>query len=96
MLQRGPKLFLTWALGANLNTKFRLIGPWQLSEAEDIMREELWETITRRGGFFGELFPFLIRILPLNALPSLMFPSSEIQIETKLIKQDWWFSLRFQ
>ena len=96
MLQRGPKLFLTWALGANFNTKFRLIGPWQLSEAQDIMREELWETITRRGGFFGELFPFLIRIPALSALCCLIFPSLKIQTETKLIKQDWWFSLRFQ
>lgn len=55
MLTRGPKMFTTWALGANFNTKFRLIGPWAFKEAEDIMNNELWETITRRGGLFGTL-----------------------------------------
>lgn len=51
MLTRGPKMFMIWALGANFNTKFRLIGPWAFKEAEDIMNNELWETITRRGSF---------------------------------------------
>lgn len=46
-------MFAVWALGANFNTKFRLIGPWAFDDAESIMRDELWETITRRGGFFG-------------------------------------------
>lgn len=56
MLTHGPKMFITWALGANFNTKFRLIGPWAFKGAEDIMKEELWETITRRGGFFGTFY----------------------------------------
>ncbi|RFU24649.1 hypothetical protein B7463_g11692, partial [Scytalidium lignicola] len=53
MFSRGPKMFITWALGANFNTKFRLIGPWAFNGAEKIMKTELWSTITRRGGFFG-------------------------------------------
>lgn len=48
-------MFLTWALGANFNTKFRIIGPWAFDGAEEIMKTELWSTITRRGGFFGML-----------------------------------------
>jgi dimethylaniline monooxygenase (N-oxide forming) len=55
MLTCGPRMFLTWALGANFNTKFRIIGPWAFDGAEEIMRTELWSTITRRGGFFGML-----------------------------------------
>lgn len=57
MLTRGPKMFITWALGANFNTKFRLIGPWAFEGAEDIMKGELWQTVTRRGGFFGMFQP---------------------------------------
>jgi len=56
MLTWGPKMTLVWALGANFNTKFRLIGPWKFREAEGIMKTELWKTITRRGGFFGMFF----------------------------------------
>lgn len=56
MLTRGPKMFMTWALGANFNTKFRLIGPWAFKGAENIMKEELWQTITRRGGLFGTFY----------------------------------------
>jgi dimethylaniline monooxygenase (N-oxide forming) len=53
MLTRGYKMLVTWALGANFNTKFRLVGPWAFDDAEEIMKGELWETVTRRGGFFG-------------------------------------------
>ncbi|RDW75528.1 FAD protein [Coleophoma cylindrospora] len=61
----GPKMFITWALGANFNTKFRLIGPWAFKGAEEIMKEELWQTITRRGGFFG--------LVVLSAIPMSIF-----------------------
>ena len=53
-LSYGWKTALVWALGANFNVKFRLTGPWRQSDAAEIMKEELWPTITRRGGFFGE------------------------------------------
>lgn len=49
------KLLLTWALGANFNTKFRLLGPWRWDGASEIMTTELWDTVARREMFFGEL-----------------------------------------
>lgn len=50
------RLLVVWALGANLNTKFRLRGPWRWEGARDVMvSEEFWATITRRPLLFGEL-----------------------------------------
>lgn len=51
------KLPLTWALGANFNTKFRLLGPWKWDGASEVMITELWDTVTRREMFFGKLLP---------------------------------------
>lgn len=48
------RLPLTWALGANFNTKFRLCGPWKWDGAREDMLGELWETVARREVFFGE------------------------------------------
>jgi len=48
------KLPLVWALGANFNAKFRLRGPWRWEGASGVLVDELWDTIERRGGFFGE------------------------------------------
>jgi dimethylaniline monooxygenase (N-oxide forming) len=53
VLQFGWKVALVWALGANFNTKFRLVGPWRWKGAATVMETELWTTITRRGEFFG-------------------------------------------
>lgn len=48
------KLLVVWALGANLNTKFRLRGPWQWDGASAVLTSrEIWETITRRPIIFG-------------------------------------------
>jgi dimethylaniline monooxygenase (N-oxide forming) len=55
--KQGWKLPITWALGANYNTKFRLRGPWKSDCAEDIMVSEVWTTIMRRRLFFG-MCPF--------------------------------------
>lgn len=52
------KLPLTWALGANFNTKFRLCGPWTWDGAVDVVVGELWETIARRELVFGKSVPF--------------------------------------
>jgi dimethylaniline monooxygenase (N-oxide forming) len=49
------KLPIVWALGANFNTKFRLVGPWEWDGAVGVMTGELWETITRRHMVFGKL-----------------------------------------
>jgi len=50
----GWRLPLAWALGANLNVKFRLRGPWRWEGAEEVMITEVWDTICRRRWFYGE------------------------------------------
>jgi len=55
---KGWKMTLVWALSANVNTKFRLVGPWKWAGAEKVMKTEIWDTITRRRGFFGKFSPF--------------------------------------
>ena len=50
------RLFIMWSFGANLNTKYRLQGPWQWEGAQDMfISQEFWETITRRPLLFGRL-----------------------------------------
>ncbi|KAI1407624.1 FAD/NAD(P)-binding domain-containing protein [Hypoxylon sp. FL1857] len=56
------KLPLTWALGANFNTKFRLCGPWRWDGALEVMTTELWDTVSRRQMFFGH---FTLSVVPM-------------------------------
>ncbi|KPA44802.1 dimethylaniline monooxygenase [Fusarium langsethiae] len=52
VMKKGFKIFYTWAMGSNFNTKFRLVGPWKRNEAaENIMRNELFNVVKRSGGF---------------------------------------------
>jgi hypothetical protein len=49
--KHGWKVFFTWAMGPNFNTKFRLVGPWAVPEqAAEIMRTELFDVVKRTGG----------------------------------------------
>ncbi|KAK0614499.1 dimethylaniline monooxygenase [Immersiella caudata] len=49
--QHGWKVFFTWAMGPNFNTKFRLVGPWAApEEAGEVMRGELFGVVRRSGG----------------------------------------------
>ena len=49
--KHGWKVFFTWAMGPNFNTKFRLVGPWAAPEqAAEIMRTELFDVVKRTGG----------------------------------------------
>ena len=49
--EHGWKVFYTWAMGPNFNTKFRLVGPWAApGEAAGVMRGELWGVVRRSGG----------------------------------------------
>lgn len=48
------KLPVIWAAGAQFNAKFRLRGPYKWDGAVNVLGVELWETISRRGGFLGE------------------------------------------
>ncbi|EEU43895.1 uncharacterized protein NECHADRAFT_29888 [Fusarium vanettenii 77-13-4] len=52
VFKKGFRVFFTWAMGSNFNTKFRLVGPWQWEEgAEKIMRNELYRVVKRSGGY---------------------------------------------
>ncbi|TVY68852.1 Dimethylaniline monooxygenase [N-oxide-forming] [Lachnellula suecica] len=62
MLDRGLKMTLCWALSANVNPKFRMVGPWKWEGAEGVMMGEVWETVTRRRGPWGH---FTMSVLPI-------------------------------
>ncbi|RFU77763.1 dimethylaniline monooxygenase [Trichoderma arundinaceum] len=53
--KKGWRLPYIWAAGASFNTKFRLRGPWKWEGAGEVMTGELWETIQRREGLFGNI-----------------------------------------
>lgn len=54
VMRKGYKVFYAWAMGSNFNPKFRMIGPWKSDDAEDIMRDELYNVVKRSGGIFCE------------------------------------------
>ena len=54
------KLALCWALSANVNTKFRLVGPWKWGGAKKVMETEIWDTVMRRPLILGT-YPVLGR-----------------------------------
>lgn len=57
-----------WAAGASFNTKFRLTGAWKWEGAKDTMMGELWETISRRHGMFGNIPLALLPFIYLSGL----------------------------
>lgn len=59
--RRGWRLPYVWAGGASFNPKFRMVGPWRFDGAPEMLTGELWETISRREGLFGNV--------PLSILP---------------------------
>ncbi|KFH48227.1 Dimethylaniline monooxygenase [N-oxide-forming]-like protein [Hapsidospora chrysogenum ATCC 11550] len=65
--RRGWRLPYVWAGGASFNTKFRMVGPWRFDGAPEILTGELWETIRRREGLFGNV--------PLSILPMMYLGS---------------------
>ncbi|KAL5313651.1 hypothetical protein ACEPPN_018072 [Leptodophora sp. 'Broadleaf-Isolate-01'] len=70
---KGWKLTLCWALSANVNTKFRLVGPWKWSGAQEVMETEIWATVTRRRGFFGHLTLSVMPILLFGTLSAVLY-----------------------
>ena len=48
------KLPIIWGAGAQFNAKFRIRGPYQWNRAVGVLGGDMWETISRRGGFLGE------------------------------------------
>lgn len=59
--KNGWRLPYIWAAGASFNTKFRMRGPWKWEGAGEVLTGELWETISRREGLFGNI--------PLSVIP---------------------------
>ncbi|KAI2627662.1 FAD/NAD(P)-binding domain-containing protein [Hypoxylon sp. NC1633] len=54
-----------WAAGAQLNAKFRIKGPYAWDGAVHVLGGELWQTISRRHGMFGN---FLLAVVPITTL----------------------------
>ena len=51
VMKQGWKVFFTWAMGSNFNTKFRMVGPWKAEAAAlETMRGELYNVVKRSGG----------------------------------------------
>jgi dimethylaniline monooxygenase (N-oxide forming) len=66
--RNGWRLPWVWAAGSSFNAKFRMRGPWKDDGAAEILTGEMWETITRRKGLFGN---FPIGVLPMIYLGSI-------------------------
>lgn len=64
------------SFGAAFTPYYRLVGPYRSPEMEDVVKEELWETITRRG-IAGNLFMGVVRLslLPLPLPPRFLYLS---------------------
>ncbi|KAI0116711.1 FAD/NAD(P)-binding domain-containing protein [Daldinia grandis] len=56
---------IIWAAGAQLNPKFRLKGPYSWDGAAHVLGGELWQTISRRHGMFGNFF---LAVVPITLL----------------------------
>jgi dimethylaniline monooxygenase (N-oxide forming) len=65
---RGWRLPYVWAGGASFTAKFRLVGPWKSDKAAEILTGELWETISRRNGLFGNIPMVVIPVLYLGGI----------------------------
>ena len=59
---RGWNIIPTWAFVSQVNTKFRLRGPWKWDGAADVLHGEMWTLVERNGGFIGTslkpVFPY--------------------------------------
>ncbi|KAF6806615.1 dimethylaniline monooxygenase [Colletotrichum musicola] len=75
VLGKGFRVFFTWAMGSNFNSKFRLVGPWK-NEGESlaIMRGELFDVVKQSGGL---LFMFAN-----NLVPMFLFGTMSVGIHT--------------
>ncbi|KAH7124716.1 hypothetical protein EDB81DRAFT_212400 [Dactylonectria macrodidyma] len=66
--RRGWRLPYIWAGGANFTVKFRMVGPWKFDAAAETLTGDLWETITRRQGLFGNIPMVVIPVLYLGSI----------------------------
>jgi dimethylaniline monooxygenase (N-oxide forming) len=79
VLGMGWKIALAWALSAQVNPKFRLTGPWKWEGAKKVMETEIWETVSRRRGFFGHFTLSLMPIVLFGTLSAILY----------LLEQTW-------
>lgn len=56
----GWNIIPTWMFVSQVNTKFRLRGPWKWEGAADVLHTELWSIVQRNGGFTGQSFLFCL------------------------------------
>lgn len=78
ILPMGWKMTMCWALSAQVNTKFRLVGPWKWAGAKEVMQTEIWETVTRRRSFFGHVTLSIVPILLFGSLSALLWIVDEM------------------
>ena len=64
--EHGWRVLLAYCFGASFVTFYRLVGPFRLSAAPEIVKTELMETIIRRG-IAGNFF-FGVSISPNNSI----------------------------
>ncbi len=55
--KKGWNILPAWAFVSQINTKFRMRGPWRWDGAADVVHGELWQLVERNGGFIGMLLP---------------------------------------
>ncbi|KAI0703545.1 FAD/NAD(P)-binding domain-containing protein [Cytidiella melzeri] len=72
--EHGLHVLVCYCFGAAFTTFYRLVGPYRSAQAPNIVKTELWETITRRGllgnllmGVIPMIFYILVNILALAA-----------------------------
>ncbi|KUJ17447.1 FAD/NAD(P)-binding domain-containing protein [Mollisia scopiformis] len=86
ILPMGWKMVLCWALSAQVNTKFRLVGPWKWDGAQNVMETEIWDTVSRRRGFFGHFTLSFLPMMLFGTLSAVLWVFEEVW---KLIKWVW-------
>ena len=78
VIRMGWKVAVTWALSAQVNTKFRLVGPYKWEGAKKVMEMEIWDTIARRRGFFGHFTLSFMPIVLFGTLSAILYVLEQI------------------
>jgi dimethylaniline monooxygenase (N-oxide forming) len=81
----GWKVAVTWAMSAQVNTKFRLVGPYKWEGAKKVMETEIWDTVARRRGFFGHFTLSFLPIVLFGALSAVLWVLEQIYKALKFL-----------
>ncbi|KAF3064254.1 Dimethylaniline monooxygenase [N-oxide-forming] 4 [Daldinia childiae] len=76
---------IIWAAGAQLNPKFRLKGPYSWDGATQVLGNELWQTISRRHGMFGNFFLAVVPITLLGVFSLFLYLVGLILLLVKVV-----------